>query len=126
MGYAMQVSRENCVARRVAMRYVTHMTIQVTVPQFDVGDRLRKAREVTGLDRITFAERVGIARSTVTNVELGHRRPSNLVIRAWADFTGVPAEWILYGYTPRDSNPEPAGLGHLASDLHRPYLTMAA
>lgn len=106
------------VCRRVVVRYVVHMTIQVTIPEFTIGDRMRKAREQTGLDRITFAARAGLGRSTVTNTELGKTHPSNLVLRAWAEFTGVPVAWLTGGdeYTPSDSNREPAGLGDSYAD----------
>lgn len=89
------------------------------IPEFTMADRLRKARESTGLDRQAFAEQLGVSRNTVTSAESGKRRPMPLVLRAWADYTGVPAEWIQTGlYTPRDSNPEPAGLGDFVADLH--------
>ncbi|RWZ52946.1 XRE family transcriptional regulator [Labedella phragmitis] len=58
-------------------------------PQFTVADRLRKARELTGLDQGEFAARAGFARTTVVNYELGHRVPRALYLRAWADASGV-------------------------------------
>lgn len=90
------------------------------IPAFTIGDRLRKAREVTGLDQATFAAEAGISKNTVSNAETGARRPSRLVVRAWAMRSGVPVEWLETGqapagepgpdggkYTPSDSNREP-------------------
>lgn len=91
-------------------------------PTFSLADRLRKARELTGLDQIAFAKRAGFSRTTVSNAETGSHRPSQLVIRAWAITSGVSYDWIVTGqYTPRDSNPEPAGLGD-----YQPHLQLCA
>lgn len=66
-----------------------------TVPVFTEGDRLRKAREVIGLDQEKFADVLGVSRGTVSNYERSrttHRRV--IVIRAWSLATGVPVEWL--------------------------------
>lgn len=98
------------------------------IPEFTIGDRLRKARELTGLDQIGFADLAGISKNTVSNAETGNRRPSRLVVRAWAMASGVPLAWIETGqapasepgpdddpagYTPSDSNREPIVLERL-------------
>lgn len=79
------------------------------VPEFLVGDRLRRARELTELDRQDFAREIGVARSTVSNVENGITQPSRLVLRAWAMRTGVSFTWLRDGWAPWGSNPQPAG-----------------
>ena len=87
----------------------------LAVPAWTLGDRLRKAREFAGLEQGELAEQIGISRGTVSNYELGHgqRPPKRLVVRAWAEATGVPLDWFLEddldteattgGITPRDS-----------------------
>ncbi|NUP83863.1 MAG: helix-turn-helix transcriptional regulator [Nonomuraea sp.] len=69
------------------------------VPQWSLGDRLRKARETAGLEQGELAVRVGVSRGTVSNYELNHgtrpRKP--IVLRAWAEQTGVPLWWIMGG-----------------------------
>lgn len=70
------------------------------IPEFDLSDRLRKARKTTGLDIRAFAEKVGISKATVTNAESGKNRPQKNTIKIWALATGVDYEWLLTGKTP--------------------------
>ena len=81
------------------------------IPQWTLADRLRKAREMTGLDQIRFSEVVGISRTSITNYEMGKREPRGLYLRAYAEATGVPIEWILTGETPADSEKAPTANG---------------
>ena len=67
------------------------------VPQFSRADRLRKAREITGLDQGQFASRAGFSRQTVSNYESG------LYLRAWAEATGVDLHWLETGEAPADA-----------------------
>ncbi|MBM9464631.1 helix-turn-helix transcriptional regulator [Aeromicrobium sp. YIM 150415] len=90
------------------------------VPEWTRGDRLRKARSVTGLTVREFADEIGISPKSVNNYEGDHVEPRKVVMNAWALRTGVPVQWLETGtapvdgpgpdgeYTPRDSNPEPA------------------
>ena len=77
------------------------------IPAFTVGDRLRKAREKTGLDQGEFAEEIGVSRGTVSNYEgdktEGFKRP---YVAAWAIRADVPVEWLLWGKVPTDDGPE--------------------
>ena len=97
------------------------MTQQVagTIPEWTIGDRMRKARELTGLDQAHFAEELGVSRAAVSAIEVGRNRPRRITLRAWALATGVPFTWLETGQAPagpgpdgmcaaRDSNPEPA------------------
>lgn len=72
------------------------------IPEFSVRDRLRKARELTGLDRQDFAAEIDVSRNTVTNYEMGHTTPKRLVLKAWALRTGVPLVWLETGIAPAD------------------------
>lgn len=80
------------------------------IPQWTLADRLRKARESTGLGIVEFAEKVGISRGTVNNAEHGKREPSTPTIKMWALATGVDYNWLLTGETP------PPGTGEGVSE----------
>ena len=78
------------------------------IPEWTVADRLRKAREATGMDAREFADHVGISRNTVSNYENGKTtRINRPMLAAWSMATGVPAEWLATGKTP--TQPEPDG-----------------
>jgi len=67
------------------------------VPEWSIEDRLRKARDLTGLDQDEFAELIGVSRGTVSSYERGsdtHKRPYLL---AWAMGSGVSYEWLVTG-----------------------------
>lgn len=72
------------------------------VPEWTMADRLRKARETTGLDQGDFAAELGVSRGTVSNYEHGHVRPREVVLRAWAMRTGVSLGWLRDGDPPAE------------------------
>jgi transcriptional regulator with XRE-family HTH domain len=65
------------------------------------GDRLRKARNLTGLTTREFAERVGVSQKTITDAE-NDKRDSvrKILMNAWALATGVPVDWLEHGTSP--------------------------
>lgn len=66
---------------------------------FHAGDRIRKARELLGQDRQTFAETVGIHRDTLAKYEdQGTAKRSTLIAVSWA--TPVRLEWLETGELP--------------------------
>ena len=83
------------------------------IPTWTRADRLRKAREVSGLDQTALGQRIGVSRGTVSNAERGTVEPRRSVIMAWAMATGVPLAWIETGEAP-----SPGGDG--ASIVARP------
>ena len=97
------------------------MTTTSIIPQWDLGDRLRKAREHAGIrSHAEMAERLSergivVGRTTISNWETGATRPGRKdhpiedVIDAWSDVTGVDREWLMWAA--RESNPEPTGSG---------------
>lgn len=117
-----QANRKSNVARGVSegsVPYVGHMSELVhpgTIPEFTIGDRLRKARELTGLEQGPFADELGIARGTVGNYEHGRVAPRKVVLKAWAMRTGVPFEWLATGVAPTQEGPGPG----VNQDLGRP------
>ena len=79
------------------MIYLDHMTEAphpAMVPQWTLGDRMRKARETAGLKQAELAERIGIGRSSIVNYESGRADPSRPVLLSWALATGVAYEWL--------------------------------
>jgi transcriptional regulator with XRE-family HTH domain len=84
-----------------------------TVPSFTVADRLRKAREVTGMDQAEFAEHAGLSRTGVSKAERGESTPRRSTLKLWALASGVPLYWIETGVAP-----SPTGDG--ATDGVRP------
>ena len=91
------------------------------IPRPTLGQRLRIARELTGLEQQEFAKQIGTSRQTVGAAERGATTPRLVVIRAWAMRTGVNPQWLETGEAPspdggdgasaesrlRESNPRP-------------------
>lgn len=97
------------------------MTVQTAggVPEFTICDRLRKARELTGLDQGPFAKEIGVSRGTVSTYEREEDAAFKpIVMQAWALRTGVPVEWLLTGMD-SGNRPTPPGGGrpHPKADL---------
>lgn len=72
-----------------------------------MGDRLRKARSLTGMNVRQFAEHIGVSHGTVTNAETDARAVRVITLRAWAMATGVSLEWLERGIG--SSEPLPPG-----------------
>jgi len=74
-------------------------TAERVVPEFDIGDRMRKAREHAVLSQAQIAGEIGVGRTSIIGYETGRQKPSKPVVRAWAFRTGVPYEWICHADT---------------------------
>lgn len=93
----------------------------MVIPVWTEADRLRKAREMTGLDRADFAELIGVSAKTVLNYENGSTtRVKPLVRRAWALATGVPSSWLETGEVPPDGAPHEGLLNPHGRGTFRP------
>jgi transcriptional regulator with XRE-family HTH domain len=79
-------------------------------PTWTLAERLRRSRLLAGLDQREIAERLGIARQTVSLWEIGKTEPSATNFVRWAEETGQPLEWLAEGVkcARRDSNPQPS------------------
>lgn len=88
------------------MPYLGRMSTQPSgvIPEFTMADRLRKARETTGMDQGAFAKTLGISRNSVSNAETGATHPIRLIIEAWSRETGVPIRWLTTGEVPQGPN----------------------
>ena len=86
-------------------------------PTIEVRHRLRIAREWAGLEQEQLAERMEVARATISNAETGKSNPSRKTIRDWALACGVPREWLLTGEYPADDPGPIDGLGIISTDI---------
>jgi len=94
--------------------YVAHMneTAQalsgLAVPEWTLGDSMRKAREYAGLSQAELAHEISVSRTSVVAYETGRSRPSRPALLAWSLATGVPYAWLCHGDTlPCGEPPEP-------------------
>lgn len=101
------------------------MTISPTgiVPEWTIGDRLRKARELTGLDRSAFADAVGVTRNTVTKYETHDKAPKRLLLKAWALRCGVSTAWLESGVAPTGPTPDDGIYFHGNTSSHTRAVT---
>jgi transcriptional regulator with XRE-family HTH domain len=76
----------------------TPQVIDEGAPKWTLADRLMKSRRHAGLEQPELADAIGIARSSLSAYENGHRTPRRPVLLSWALATGVPLEWLLNGY----------------------------
>ena len=73
---------------------------QTTIPEWTVADRIRKARELAGLEQKDLAERLYVARQTVSTWENNPTTvPHRLKLERIAEVTQVPVSWLLTGTT---------------------------
>lgn len=80
------------------------------VPEWNLQDRLRKARESAGLDQAELADRIGVARTTVGHYERGLTTPKRPLLLSWALATGVPSDWLETGKESPDGDGSPGGV----------------
>lgn len=81
---------------------------QVVIPSLSRAQRMRAARETTGLTQEEFASEIGLNRRTVARWEREEGPAPRSVLLLVQMRTKVPEQWLLTGkYTPRDLNPEP-------------------
>lgn len=75
------------------------------VPNWTIADRVRKAREFSGLKQLDLAESVGMARTSLARIEQGKSEPRRTTLIAIAFATGVSLDWLEHGETPAPDNP---------------------
>ena len=88
------------------------MTVQPiqTVPEWTLGDRLRKARRLTGMTQTAFAAAIGQDSKAYSQWEADNNRPRHLVdvCQEVERVTGVSAAWLLGLSVPPAGDPESA------------------
>jgi transcriptional regulator with XRE-family HTH domain len=84
------------------------------IPEWTLGDRMRKAMESKGLTVQEISDELGVTRSSASNWIHGRVVPRKTTLIVWSLKTGVPLEWLLEGRVPDqrlphlDSNQKPA------------------
>lgn len=68
-----------------------------TIPEWTLGDRLRKSRLKAGFEQDEMASLMGTTRPSISAWERDMARPRDLVAVAkkWADYTRTPVIWLL-------------------------------
>jgi transcriptional regulator with XRE-family HTH domain len=73
------------------------MSAQESPEPRSIGDRLRYARKLRGLNQAGLAERVGVSQPSVANWESGVHDPRRVMLAKIADVLGVSPEWLASG-----------------------------
>lgn len=73
-----------------------------------IGDRVRKAREATGLSARALSLKLSMANSSIAIIEQGKRKPVRRTLEAISEGLGVRMEWLETGegemYIPEKSS----------------------
>lgn len=70
------------------------MTTTTRTPEWTLGDRLRKAREVAGMRQEDLAGALHISRTAIAGWENDKHVPSWAAVKLWAELTGVDLAWL--------------------------------
>ena len=62
-----------------------------------MNDRIKTLRLNLNLTQQQFAEKIGVNRTTITNIETGKKTPSDLIINAICTVYSVNKEWLCTG-----------------------------
>src|SRR5690606_17395828 len=93
VGEPLRPARGRCLLASIAMR--RNVASMVDVPQWTLGERLRKAMHWGGVDEARIARILGVTDRTVRNYLSDATRPKLVVLRQWADATRVPLDWLI-------------------------------
>lgn len=68
----------------------------------DFGDRLKQARKDAGLTQTALADKVGISRGQITNMERGIvASPQSIIINAICKALNINRDWLMTGEGPK-------------------------
>ena len=62
-----------------------------------LADRLRKSRQMAGLEQADVAELLGVSRNTISNYETGKSEPTATTFVLWAEATRASLDWLALG-----------------------------
>lgn len=107
------------------------LRVAAHAPEFQIGDRMRKARRSTGATMAEIADVLNVSRQTIHDWENGRRRPSKIAVFAYAAVTTSDFEWLwgedepprsgdchtpsLVSHSADESAKKPLSNGHLTS-----------
>jgi transcriptional regulator with XRE-family HTH domain len=75
-------------------RCMSEQPDEVSVPAWDVADRMRKSLRHADVGVADMGAYLGVARNTVSTWINGKIIPGKQTLRLWALRTGVPYEWL--------------------------------
>ena len=84
------------------LRDMETRTIPGKTYDFDLADRLRKARLEAGLSREDMSDLGVCSAASAHNYETRKTRPITAIARAWAEATGSDYEWLMTGTVTRE------------------------
>ena len=79
---------------------MTQMPNTSPVPEWRVGDRLRRSLDHAGLGVQEMAEYFDVSRNTIGNYLAERTKVDRRTLMLWALRTGVPVEWLETGIAP--------------------------
>jgi DNA-binding XRE family transcriptional regulator len=106
---AVRVKPLTVVAQKFTVGFMTQTDVMTAaeaaarprvIPQWTLGDRLRKARESAGLGQAELADKIGIARTSIVTYENDRQTPRQPVLLSWALCCCVDLTWLVAGDTP--------------------------
>lgn len=86
------------------------------VPEWTLGDRLRKARESAGDTQQQLANRLDISLRIVKEGEADKRRPKRAIILGWAVACGVSPRWLENDDQKGEPNTDGVTIGYQVND----------
>jgi transcriptional regulator with XRE-family HTH domain len=96
------------------------------IPEWTLGDRLRKAREHAGLSQTELGAEIGVSLSSVSRYEVGQFLPPRPVLLSWALCTGIDLGWLVSGGTIKSpSSARPPCSGIAPATKNRDFLSLA-
>ena len=60
----------------------------------EIGERIKKVRKMAGQSQLVFAEKIGVDRSHISNIERGNREPSSQLIKLICMTYGINENWL--------------------------------
>lgn len=77
----------------------------------NLGQRLKYARRYRRITQNELAERIGVSRGAITNIELNKvKAPQQIVTAAICNALDINPEWLLYGKGEMENNFERMGI----------------
>jgi transcriptional regulator with XRE-family HTH domain len=82
------------------MSNVSSLPSTGAVPEWDLTDRLVKARKFAGVEQSEIAEFLGLSRGAISVMETGRVVPRLGYLRLWAQRCDVSLDWLRFGDRP--------------------------
>lgn len=92
----------------------------------DFTKRLQKVIDYYGESASSFAEKIGVQRSSISHILSGRNKPSlDFVLKVLSSFPEVELYWLMNGKGtfPSDANDDKSSLTHYSDELPKANLT---